>query len=222
MNHGRTVDRTWEKNNFTFLIQWKELVLKGLNNILILLDFSWMAENMKCHWMLLHLCFLLLPCSPLIWDAVKVKKKVNKSHHHFQLKKQRNLGICKFKTNAWECTANSTYQFISCSRPWVKKFIIYFHTDTISWLQLNLTIGLTFWKNDKHCGTFEMPGCEQCFCLQVILPYLAITVSSINLSLPGYIFPTFKNLFALKVVSSKASASPEGRCKGCMHQDWDA
>lgn len=152
----------------------------------------------------------------------KSEKKVNKSHHHFQLKKQRNLGICKFKTNAWECTANSTYQFISCSRLWVKKFIIYFYTDTISWLQLNLTVGLTFWKNDKHCGTFEMPGCEQCFCLQVILPYLAITVSSINLSLPGYIFPTFKNLFALKVVSSKASASPEGRCKGCMHQDWDA
>lgn len=85
-----------------------------------------------------------------------------------------------------------------------------------------MAIAPHFEENDKHCGTFEMPGCKHCFCLQVTLPYPAITVSSINLSLPGYIFPTFKNLFALKAVFSKASASPEGRCKGCMCQGWDA
>lgn len=56
---------------------------------------------------------------------------------------------------------------------------------------------------------FEMPGCEHYFWLQVILPYPAIIVSSINLSLPGYIFITFKNLLGLKVVFSKASASPQ-------------
>lgn len=201
-----------------------ELVLKGVDNILRSLDFSWIAENMKCQWMLLHLCFLLLPCSSLVRDTVKAKK-LNKSHHHFQLKKQRNLGICKFKTNTWDCTANPSYQFMNYSRPWVKNssssILVILN---ILWLQLNLTLGYnpTFWKNDKHCGTFEMPGCEHCFCLQVILPYPDITVSSVNLSPPGYIFPTFKNFFALKVVFSKACASPEGRCKGCTRQDWDA
>lgn len=56
---------------------------------------------------------------------------------------------------------------------------------------------------------FEMPGSEHYFCLQVILAYPVIIVSSINLSLPGYTFITFKNLLALKVVFPKASASPQ-------------